>query len=112
MSVIATLVRHGPCTIGQIATFERVRSPSVSKIVDGLDSVGLVERKRDTEDRRRVVITLSQEGEAFVDQARNDSVSWLSARLKVLEGEELAIVAEAVPLLERLLGIEQGERRG
>jgi DNA-binding MarR family transcriptional regulator len=106
LAVIATLVRHGPCTIGQIAEFERVQPPSVSKIVEGLTAVGLVERERDPDDRRRVVITLSQQGKAFVERTRTESVSWLATRLAHLNESELEAVAEAVPLFERLLGHE------
>lgn len=103
---MATLARHGPCTINEIAELERIRAPSASKLVAGLEERGLAERRRDSEDRRRSVITLSREGERLLADMRAAGMSWLAARLDTLDGSDRRAVRDALPALERLLGTE------
>ena len=54
VAVMATLSRHGDSTIGQIAEYEHVQPPSASRIVSNLERQGLVVRRADSADRRRV----------------------------------------------------------
>jgi DNA-binding MarR family transcriptional regulator len=102
-AVLATLVRHGPSTIGQIAAYEHVQPPSASKIVAGLVKRGLVERRSDPSDRRLALIALSIDGEAFMAAARAAGTSWLASRLDDLDDFDRGALGDALPALERLL---------
>jgi DNA-binding MarR family transcriptional regulator len=104
LAVLATLARHGPCTVGQVAEHERIRAPSASKLLAGLEARNLAERHSDPEDRRRSLIALSPEGRDFLAQVRAAGESWLSARLAELDDEQRAVLEQAVPILEQLLG--------
>ena len=50
------LVRHGPSTAGEIARYTGLATASVTGLVDGLERKGFVSRRRDTGDRRRVIV--------------------------------------------------------
>jgi DNA-binding MarR family transcriptional regulator len=106
IAVLATLAHHGDSTIGQIAEHEHVQPPSASRIVSTLERKGLVVRRTDGADRRRVVIALSPDGEAYVAEVRRAGTSWLGSRLAELDDDELARLGAALPVLERLLGEE------
>ena len=106
IAVLATLSRHGDSTIGQIAEHEHVQPPSASRIVSNLERQGLVERRTDAGDRRRVLIALSPQGEAYLAEVRRAGTSWLGSRLAELDDDELDLLAAALPVLERLLEVE------
>ncbi len=106
VAVLATLFRHGDSTIGQIAEHEHVQPPSASRIVSNLERQGLVVRRSDDVDRRRVLIALSPEGEAYLADVRRAGTSWLASRLAELDADELTRLDRALPVLERLLAVD------
>ncbi|WP_420450671.1 MarR family winged helix-turn-helix transcriptional regulator [Ilumatobacter sp.] len=103
VAVLSTLVRHGDCSVGEIAEHEHVRPPSVSRIVAHLEERGLVDRHPDPADRRRVVIGLSSLGRSYVEEVRAAANTWLGDRLDRLGPGDLEAVIAALPALERLL---------
>ena len=52
LAALATVERHGPITLGDLAGHERVRPPTMTRIVAGLEETRLVRREIDTADRR------------------------------------------------------------
>ncbi len=106
VAVLATLSHHGDSTIGQIADHEHVQPPSASRIVSNLERQGLVVRRTDGEDRRRVLIGLSPEGKEYLAEVRRAGTSWLGSRLSGLGDDELARLGAALPVLERLLEVD------
>ena len=103
VAVLATLARHGDCTVGQIAEHEHVQPPSASRILSHLETRGLVERHSDPADRRRVLIGLSAAGRRYVDEVRAAGTTWLGARLAALDVADRDLLEAALPALERLL---------
>ena len=103
LAVLATIVRHEQLTIGQIAEYEHVKPPSVSKIVGALELGGLVERRVDPLDRRCAHIAATPGGIAHLDGVRAAGRTWLAAQLATLEDHDLAVVGAALPALEQLL---------
>jgi MarR family transcriptional regulator, lower aerobic nicotinate degradation pathway regulator len=59
LSVISTLQ---PCTMSELADFSAVDRTTLTRTVDQLVDGGLVERTTPREDRRQVVLTLTDEG--------------------------------------------------
>src|SRR5687767_15625553 len=54
LSALSVIVFGGPVTIGGLAAAEQVRVPTMSRLVDSLESQGLVRRVPDESDRRVV----------------------------------------------------------
>ncbi len=53
-------------TIGELAERLQLRHHSTVELIDRLVKRGLVERKRDTEDQRRVIVSLTPQGEEIL----------------------------------------------
>ena len=104
LSMLGTVMRHGPCTISFIAEVEHVQPPSASKIVASLEQQGLVTRQTDPDDRRCSKIIITDAGLAMVAHVREAGRSWLASRLTDLDDDEVRLLGQAVPVLERLLG--------
>ena len=104
LSMLGTVMRHGPCTISFIAEVEHVQPPSASKIVASLEQQGLVTRQTDPDDRRCSKIIITDAGLDMVAHVREAGRSWLALRLTDLDDDEVRLLGQAVPVLERLLG--------
>lgn len=65
---LALLSRLGPLTAGEIASHTGLTTPSVTGLLDRLESKGMVRRVRDPHDRRRVIVEPNQERLAELDE--------------------------------------------
>jgi len=103
LSAIGTIARKGPITLGDLAAQERVSPPMITKVVASLEAQGLVERTTDSADRRVSRVALTAEGEAWLQEARARRNQWLARRLETLSHQELGLLAESLPVIERLV---------
>ncbi|MDQ3354725.1 MAG: MarR family transcriptional regulator [Actinomycetota bacterium] len=102
LSTLSTVHREGPLTLGALAAHEQVAPPTITKTLGRLDQLGLIERTVDPDDRRVCRVRLSTVGRRFVERTRNRRRAWLTTRLATLEADEVATLAAALPVLERL----------
>ena len=87
----------------ELAARERVSPPAMTKHVDRLERDGLVARTPSVDDRRRVGVSLTEEGQRLLRRVRSRRTAWLAQRLQGLSAEELAAVEAAVEPLRRLI---------
>jgi DNA-binding MarR family transcriptional regulator len=89
--------------VRELAARERVTPPAMSNHVDRLERDGLVSRTPSASDRRRVGLTLTDEGQRMLRRVRSRRTAWLATRLRGLSPEDLVAVEAAVEPLSRLL---------
>ena len=87
---------------GDLAELMNISAPSMTRLVEILDEAGWVERRRDPEDQRCLLIVLSPVGRKTLDTLRDESASQLSEELADLTPDERATLAAAVPVLRKL----------
>lgn len=102
MSVLGLLSLHGPLTPSEIAQHEKVRPPSVTRIVSCLAEDGLVTREDHPDDGRQVVVAISQAGREQLDHERERRDHWLAERLSELGVDDRDVLDRAAAILERL----------
>ncbi|MEW1955787.1 MarR family transcriptional regulator [Terrabacter sp. NPDC080008] len=59
---LMTVGEHGPLTVGALGELMRLDSGTLSPLLKRMEAAGLVERARDPEDERRVVVSLTTAG--------------------------------------------------
>ncbi|WP_305784599.1 MarR family winged helix-turn-helix transcriptional regulator [Symbioplanes lichenis] len=64
MSAIGELVQHGPMGASELADRLGIRTASVTLLIDRLERAGHVRRVRDTADRRRVTVSVTESARA------------------------------------------------
>jgi DNA-binding MarR family transcriptional regulator len=64
------VLRRGPMQTGQLAAEMRISAPAITQLTDRLIRKGLIERSATADDRRCVIVALSDEGRILVDQFR------------------------------------------
>src|SRR4051794_38787067 len=82
LSALSVVVFAGPLTLGDLAAAERVRPPTMTQLVRGLEEAGLVERIPGRRDRRTVLVGATPAGRRLLDAARRRRVEDLAERLR------------------------------
>jgi DNA-binding MarR family transcriptional regulator len=99
------LVKRSPgLALAELAMEEGISPPAMSGHVDRLERADLLERVRSSDDRRRVGLRLTDEGERLMRRVRARRTTWLADRLRTLEPEALESIELALPALLRLVG--------
>lgn len=106
LSALASIDRHGPVTLGDLAEHERVAPPTITKVVNKLEADDLVTRRVDPEDRRYNRVTTTPTGDALLEQTRERRDAWLTVRLRELDPASYARLTAALDALESLTGRE------
>jgi DNA-binding MarR family transcriptional regulator len=71
--MLHTIDRFGPLTIGDLAALLGVTQPGVTRALGQLGAAGLVEVVTSPDDGRRKLVSLTQDGERFVIQAKREA---------------------------------------
>ena len=103
ISTLAAAERLGTPTLGELAAAEVVQPPSMTRTVASLESTAMLERLVDPDDGRVVRVRVTAEGRRTLQRIRSMRTALLARRLGLLTDEERGRLAEAVPLLERLV---------
>ena len=102
LSVLGALFRNGSCTVGELASLERVQPPSMTRTVNCLEEGGYVVRQKHETDKRQVMVALSEKGTEILAADRRRRDVWLAQRLRELTPDERNLLRKAAPILERL----------
>ncbi len=98
--ILTALERHGPLSVGQLAEATGVSQPGVTRSLLRLARLGLVEMEVVGADRRRKVVTLSDQGREMLTFSHRAVLPWV-------EQAVLELCAEIDPgLMPRLDAIE------
>ncbi|WP_327232952.1 MarR family transcriptional regulator [Streptomyces sp. NBC_01317] len=102
-SVLSRLSGQQGVTASELAAAEGVRHQSMTSTVASLATLGLVVRRPDPDDGRRLLIALTTEGHRRVEEGRQARQEWLATELqgRCTEEERRAVIA-AMAVLERL----------
>lgn len=103
VAVLSTIERRGPITLGDLATRERVRPPTVTAAVTRLEERGLLVRRPDPDDRRVVRVEITAAGRRLLARARSRKTAFLAKRLADLDDEDRDVLRAAVAVLDRVL---------
>jgi DNA-binding MarR family transcriptional regulator len=101
-SVLALLVRSGPCSLSELSEHERVKPPSMNRTVNGLVAAGYVVRSNDPADGRKVVLRPTDAGQQLINETRRKRDAWLHLRLVELRPEQRRLLEDAAALMREV----------
>lgn len=96
------LGRSHEVTAGQLAKAAELTPASVTAMLDHLEDAGIVERRRSSEDRRCVVVSLTAQGRELVEAKRARWRELIEEALDGLSDEDLAAAAR---VMHRMAGV-------
>lgn len=103
LSALTTLANEGAMTPGALAIRERVRPPSMTRVIASLADEGYVDRAPHPVDGRQVLVSVSESGAELVRAARRARQEWLAERLATLDDVELDTLRSAAELISVLV---------
>jgi DNA-binding MarR family transcriptional regulator len=108
VAALATIERRGPLAPSELAEIERVKRPTITRVVARLEEAGLVERTNDPADGRAFLVSITRQGSALLRGIRTRKTAYLARRLGKLDPDDLGALERAADVLERIL---EDERR-
>jgi DNA-binding MarR family transcriptional regulator len=116
---VLRVLRRGPVPTGQLAVEMRCSAPAITQLTDRLIRKGLIERRPDEDDRRCVIVALSDDGRSLVDQFRrrrgeifDEAISELSEADQAQVKEVLCKVVRALEGYEARAAAVSGHQNG
>ncbi|MGA8741779.1 MAG: MarR family transcriptional regulator [Terracidiphilus sp.] len=103
LSALSVVVFAGPVALGDLATVEQVRPPTMTRIVDALAEQGLVTKKRNAEDGRSTLILATAAGKKLLKRGRERRVRSLARQIAVLRADDLSALRDAAEILKRVI---------
>ena len=100
--VLRVLAEHGPQSSSILASRASLLFSSLTRIAQTMHSKGLISLSRDEDDRRRQVITITDEGQKIIDD-KGDRAAEIVADLKQRLGEK-KYQALLLPIRSKPLG--------
>jgi DNA-binding MarR family transcriptional regulator len=104
VSLLVKIKNEPGIGIRDLARWERMSTPGMSKYIARLEAAALV-RRTELADRRRVGLALTPEGSRVLSSVKRRRTAWLAERLRGLSAAELDAVDAAVEPLSKLLEV-------
>jgi DNA-binding MarR family transcriptional regulator len=99
----------GPRRITELAELERLAQPTMTLLVKRLERQGLVDRERQADDRRVVLVSLTEAGATALENFRTRASEALGAHLAEMPDDQVEALAAATQTLAHLvIHLQQG----
>lgn len=98
--------RHGPVTPSELAEAVSLSQATITGIIDRLHAQGLVTRDRSDEDRRRVIVALTDQGRQLVDSLPSPLQERFAKRLESLPEGNQQVIDE---ILKQIVAMMEAE---
>lgn len=86
-----------------LAAAERVRPPSMTRVIASLADLGMITREPHPTDGRQAIVALTPDGSTVISQELAARKAWLDRRIDELSDEERASLRESLPILNKLI---------
>jgi DNA-binding MarR family transcriptional regulator len=92
-------IARKPRTLGQIARIQGVTPATATTLVTTLESRGWVTREHDLEDRRKIVVSLTEEGAGILAASQRVAEAAMADLLAPLDAEQLHRLLDGLSVL-------------
>ncbi len=109
VDALEQIVAIGPCPMSKVASTLRVDRSTVTRSVDRLNKLGLVERQRSTADARMVLVSATLDGLAAQTEASERRSTFACRLLEHLHPDDQDEVGRLWPMLAEAIGRVVGD---
>jgi DNA-binding MarR family transcriptional regulator len=102
LAILAHLHRHGATTPTDLAAASRQLPQSLTRLFADLEQAALIQREAGQPDRRRVKLSITDNGRLALFRNMAGRDQWLAEAMRTLSETEQEVLRIAAPLLERL----------
>ena len=102
LSALSVLM-SGPKTLGELASAEQVKPPTITRLARELERLGLARRESDVGDARVVRLRSTPKGTAILRRGRELRIGELQRRLERSSAADLRTLHDAAVIIERIV---------
>ena len=103
-STMGSLYNHGELAASALAQMEKVTTQSMSQIINHLYELNYIHKTPSEEDKRKILLSLTVEGKAFVEDSRQRKQEWLAHALhEKVSPAEKDLLMEALKIMTKLI---------
>jgi DNA-binding MarR family transcriptional regulator len=99
LKVLLSLFVDGPLPCSSLADFVAVSLPTMNGVLERLKERGLIVRRPDPHDRRRILNSLTARGHQLIDGLWTSGQDWLSDLLDRMDGADLETIEQALAIV-------------
>jgi len=110
-STLRTLDQGGPHRLTALAVCEGVSQPAMTQLVSRLEREGYVGRSTDPADGRVVRVHITPVGQQLLARRRDLAAERVRGLVEALAPDDAALLAAALPALERMADLDQTPER-
>jgi len=103
-------LKAGACRAGQLALQAKISPSTITEIVEGLETDGLVRRETDTSDRRAVNVALTADGRRQLQRFENAAAIALAESLASLTAAQRLRIRQAFADLRQAIPTDRTEK--
>ena len=103
LTILRMIKQHNPVTLKELAKYQKVALPTISKIVDGLHKKGLIIRAQSKEDARKRWIVPTQKGLQELENADQYNKDFWQQKLSGLNKKQIQQLSESLDTLITVL---------
>lgn len=112
MYLLKILKRRSPLRVTEIAQELRIPPFAATRLVSQLEADGLVEKKRDSRDRRNIFVGMTASGMEMVARIESHITGLLMERLSRYPEEQLISLITVIQDLDMILGVAEEAGKG
>lgn len=106
-STMSLLYQHKQLLPNELASMEKITNQSMSQILNHLFELGYISRTASDIDKRKVIISLTEEGEKTLLLMRSERDMWLARAIReTCTNEEEALLKQVIGALTKLVDFE------
>ena len=106
-STMALLHQHKALKPGELAAMEKITNQSMSQILNHLLQLDYITRTVSAEDKRKMMIALTAEGEHILLQVRNERDEWLNRAIEATcSKHEQELLKQVIVPLTKIIDFE------
>ena len=98
-----------PMTTGQLAKEVHLSPSTVIGILDRLQAKNLILRERDTKDRRKVFVSLAEQGQQLLNNAPSPLQDTLADAMQALPESEQKVIADSLDRIVEMMEVKHIE---
>ena len=87
----------------ELAVYEQVQPPTVTRLMKALEHADLVTRRIHPTDRRQLILELTPAGNELLGAATKVTDHWLTTHLADLTDDERATLTTAIPIINKIV---------
>lgn len=107
ITTLSNLYNYQSLFPSQMAEMVKIKTQSMSQVLNRLEEFNLITRTPSATDKRKVAISLSEFGKQRVEITRNERDEWLNTALENhFSAEERKTLKDAIVLLDKLAEIK------